>query len=335
MATPPNATVIIPTFDLGRWNHLVLAVTSVEAQTCPPVELIICVDHNPDLRRRCEERWGRCKSDARFPVVVVSNRFEHSQQAVTTHERAHGSKRRFGAGSNRNTGAEVARGDILVFLDDDAAAEPTWLEYLLAPFENPHTVAVGGAPLPRYETARPRWFPANFDWVFGCAYAGMPTELGPYPRLIGANMSVRRESFNEVGGCQSIDFDDLDLCLRLEPKRDIRRLMYEPRAVVHHFVPKERVSWRYFWRRCFFVNREKVEVFGDLGSAADMGAESKFVIRAFSAQLVTDADDLLHGRIAGLSRIGAMFIGILMAAAGNLVGRYHWALRRRRLRFAS
>ena len=111
--------------------------------------------------------------------------------------------------------------------------------------------------------------------------------------------------------------------------------MYEPRAVVHHFVPKERVSWRYFWRRCFFVNREKVEVFGDLGSAADMGAESKFVIRAFSAQLVTDADDLLHGRIAGLSRIGAMFIGILMAAAGNLVGRYHWALRRRRLRFAS
>ena len=198
------------------------------------------VDHlrrpQPELVQRCEEHWG-AGTEAGFPIVVVPNRFEQSQ-VITTYERAHGSKRRFGAGWNRNTGAELARGDILVFLDDDAAAEPSWLEYLLAPFDDPRTVAVGGAPLPRYETERPRWFPANFDWVFGCASAGLPTELGPYPRLIGANMSVRRESYIAVGDCRSIDFDDLDLCLRLSQKDDPRRLMYEPRAVVHHFVPR-------------------------------------------------------------------------------------------------
>jgi hypothetical protein len=148
-------------------------------------------------------------------------------------------------------------------------------------------------------------------------------------------MAVRRESYNAVGGCQSIDFDDLDLCLRLSQKDGARRLMYEPRAVVHHFVPRERVSWRYFWRRCYFVNHEKVEVFAELGSAADMGAETKFVIRSFTAQLVTDADDLLRGQWAGLSRIGAMLVGISMAAAGNLMGHVHWALRHRRRRFSS
>ncbi len=330
---PPSvtATVIIPTFSLARWDQLVEAVSSVEAQLSPPVELILCVDHNPELEQRCQQRWGTAPSPAGFPILVVPNRFDQSQ-AITTYERAHGSKRRFGAGWNRNTGAELARGDILVFLDDDAAAEPTWLDYLLDPFDDPRTVAVGGAPLPRYETARPPWFPANFDWVFGCAYAGMPTRLGPYPRLIGANMSVRRATYNAVGGCRSIDFDDLDLCLRLRKKDEARRLMYEPRAVVHHFVPEDRVSWRYFWRRCFFVNQEKIEVFAELGGTADMGAESTFVIRSFTDQLASDAGDLLHGQSAALARIGAMFVGLAMAAAGNLVGRYRWALRRRRRR---
>lgn len=327
MPSSVTATVIIPTFSLGRWDQLVRAVSSVQAQHQSPVELIICVDHNPELARRCEERWGK-GTESDFPILVVPNRFEQTQ-FTTIYEKAHGAKRRFGAGWNRNTGAELAQGDILVFLDDDAAAEPSWLGYLLAPFDDPRTVAVGGAPLPRYETERPRWFPANFDWVFGCAYAGLPTALGPYPRLIGANMAVRRESYNAVGGCQSIDFDDLDLCLRLGRMSESQGLMYEPQAVVHHFVPKERVTWRYFWHRCFFVNLEKVEVFGELGDAADLGAESTFVIRAFTAQLLADADDLLHGQWAGLSRIGSMFIGIFMAASGNLVGRYRWARRRR------
>ena len=65
-----------------------------------------------------------------------------------------------------------------------------------------------------------------------------------------------------------------------------------------------------------------------------MGAESQFVIRSFTAQLMTDASDLLHGRLVGLSRMGAMFVGIFMAAAGNLLGRYRWTLRRRRRRFS-
>ena len=323
-----TATVIIATYNLSRWDLLVESVGSVEAQTCPPIELILCVDHNETLLQRCEAYWSTRESVAGFPIRVVPNRFEQSQTGGGVHERAHGSKRRFGAGQNRNTAAELARGDILVFLDDDAVAEPSWLKYLLAPFEDPCTVAVGGAPLPRYETGRPRWFPANFDWVFGCAYAGMPAELAPYPRLIGASLSVRRETFNDIGGFHSIDFDDLDLCLRLALKSEACRLMFEPRAIVHHVVPEQRVSWRYFWRRCFFVNREKVEVFSEFGSAASMGAESQFVVRAITAQLVADVDDVLHGRFFGLPRMGAMFIGISMAAAGNLVGRFRSVVHR-------
>ena len=144
----PTATVIIPAYTLDRWELLSNAVASVEAQTRPPIEVLICIDHNPELLARCQKHWGPKSSSSPFPIRVVANRFEQDGGAEG-HVKAHGSRRRFGAGWARNSGAEIAAGDILVFLDDDAAAAPDWLEHLLAPYGDPKTAAVGGAPLPR------------------------------------------------------------------------------------------------------------------------------------------------------------------------------------------
>jgi cellulose synthase/poly-beta-1,6-N-acetylglucosamine synthase-like glycosyltransferase len=322
-----TATVIIPTFTLGRWGMLGDAVASVEAQTVSPIELIICIDHNQELLERCTERWGKHVSAAGFPVHVVANKFEQDDAGARAHVKAHGSRRRFGAGWARNSGAQDARGDILVFMDDDAAAEADWLARLLAPYQDPWTIAVGGAPLPAFETERPPWFPVNFDWVFGCSYEGLPKELAQVSHLIGANMSVRREVFEGIGGFHSIDFDDLDLCMRIAAYRPGYHLLYEPRAVVHHYVPAERVTWHYFWRRCFFVNCEKVAAFADMGKAANLRAERQFVSRAITLQAFAEITDALSGRGSALLRLGAIAIGVAMAGAGHVVGRIRllWA----------
>jgi GT2 family glycosyltransferase len=330
-SSTPTASVIIPAYTLNRWELLTSAVTSVEAQSRPPAELILCIDRNPELFERCVTQWGSSASFAGFPIHVVANRFAQDDEGAGAHLKAHGSKRRFGAGWARNSGAETALGDVLVFLDDDAAAEPDWLEHLLAPYEDSRTVAVGGAPLPLYETSRPPWFPANFDWVFGCAYEGLPKDLAPLAHLIGANMSVRRDVFEEIGGFHSIDFDDLDLCMRVAAHCPGQPLLYEPRAVVHHYVPAQRVEWRYFWRRCFFVNREKVEAFADMGEAANIRAEREFVRRAVTEQVAADVRDVRRGDWVGISRLGAMIVGMVMAASGHLVGRMQLFLQRRSL----
>jgi hypothetical protein len=44
----------------------------------------------------------------------------------------------------KNAGAEVARGEILIFLDSDAVPEDGWLNALVAPFDDPQVVAVNG-----------------------------------------------------------------------------------------------------------------------------------------------------------------------------------------------
>src|SRR5207245_11307143 len=99
----------------------------------------------------------------------------------------------------RDSVAGAARGDIIVAFDDDAWPEPDCLEHLLAPYGDPAVVAVGGKTVPEFETRRPQWFPRSMDWIFGCAYEGLPTTLAPTPRLIGANMSVRSSAFRALG----------------------------------------------------------------------------------------------------------------------------------------
>ena len=140
------------------------------------------------------------------------NQFEQDA-GVGTHLKAHGTKRRFGAGWARNSEAAIATGEVLVFMDDDAFADPNWLEQLLEPYLDPKTMAVGGPPLPVYESSRPDWFPANFDWVFGCAYRGMPTTLAPISHMIGANMSVRRSALDRwVAFNQSTSMISISVC---------------------------------------------------------------------------------------------------------------------------
>jgi hypothetical protein len=183
---------------------------------------------------------------------------------------------RFGAGPARNTAAEAIDPDVIAFMDDDAEAYSYWIEQLLRVFADPSVVAVGGPPLPLYETGRPSWFPANFDWVFGCAYEGLPSEIAPLRHLIGANMSVRRSALSAVGGFLGSDFDDLNLCMRLSARFGVQSIYYTPYAV-RHYVPRERVTWRYFWRRCYIVNREKIRVFRQMVSASNLAAERESV----------------------------------------------------------
>ena len=148
----------------------------------------------------------------------------------------------------------------------------------------------------------------------------MPTTLGPLSHLIGANMSVRRTAFERVKGFHSIDFDDLDMCMRLAFTFPDSQILFEPDAVVHHYVPAERVAWRYFWKRCFFVNRTKVETFSEMGSAANLGAEMAFVRRALTVQVRSALEESRSGESGAFGQLFAMLIGIFLAGLGNGVG---------------
>ena len=312
-----SVAVAIPAFTMDRWELLVRAVESIRDQTVHVEEVVLCIDNNLELLERAQDKW-RETSD---PVVtVIPNRHGVDHQRVSLHETAHGSRRRFGAGSARNTAADRVRADVMAFMDDDARAEPDWIERLLEVFASPSVVAVGGPPIPDYETSRPDWYPGNFDWVFGCAYDGLPISVQPLRHLIGANMAVRQTAFDAVGGFVGSDFDDLNLCMRLIERFGVENVIYTPFARVRHYVTAERVTWRYFWRRCYFVNREKVRVFRHIGTAANLVAERQFVIHALTKQSRATLRSLRHGDTRALRVLGAMIAGIGLAGLGHVCG---------------
>jgi glycosyltransferase involved in cell wall biosynthesis len=304
-----TADVVICTYTAQRWDLLVASVRSALAQTQLPERLIICVDHNLELYERCRGEWGELAN-----VIVVQNKFAGR------------------LGSARNTALLHCGADIVAFLDDDAAAAPDWLERLLAVYADPAAVAVGGAPRANYGAPRPSWFPADYDWVFGCHYRALPDRLAPVRHLIGANMSVRREAILAEGGFHADDHDDMDLSHRIAHTHGAAAVLYEPRAEVRHYVAPQRLTWQYFWRRCFSVNRSKVGAFADLGAAGNLGAELRFGVGVLVA-LVPALFSALTGRAGRTGRLRqavVAVIGLALAASGHLVGRAELALGRHR-----
>lgn len=327
--SPVTASVVIPAFTFDRWEHIVRAVEGVQAQTRPPVELILSIDRNPQLLRACQERWEA--TSLTVPVRVVAND-SGWQPRINTEANSDGVTRGYGGGSARNAGAALATGDVIVTFDDDAWPEPDCLEFLLRPYDDPAVVAVGGKTVPNFETSRPTWFPRTFDWIFGCAYEGLPTDLAPTPRLIGANMSVRSSAFRSLGGFRAVDFDDLDMCTRLAYEFRDSTILFEPRAIAHHYVPAKRVTWRYFWTRSFLVNRDKVPAFAEMGDAASLAAEISFVVRTLRSHLTHAARGIFTGNAGEILQFGAATIGIALAGLGNLVGKIQLLAANRRSR---
>ena len=275
-APPVTASVVICVYTEKRWDDIVGAVESVAAQDVRPVETIVVVDHNPALLDRAREAF------APAGVQVVPN--AHKQ----------------GLSGARNTAVELAEGEVVVFLDDDAAARPGWLRALLEPYADPAVAGVGGVAHPRFPADRPVTLPGDapadrdatgeLDWVVGCTYTGQPTAQAEVRNLMGCNMSLRAEVFKRVGGFAEdigrigknpLGCEETELCIRARQayKADGRtiKILFEPRAVVDHRVSADRVEWAYLRRRSWAEGLSKAAVSKLVGSDDALSTERGYV----------------------------------------------------------
>jgi GT2 family glycosyltransferase len=297
-------SVVICAYTERRWDDIVAAVASVRAQTRPPARTILVVDHNPPLLKR---------AGAAFPDLrVVPN------------------AGRRGLSGARNTGVAHAAGDVVAFLDDDARAEPDWLERLAAGYSSPSVIGVGGAATPVWPARRPSWLPPEFDWVVGCSFAGMPTARAAVRNLIGANMSFRREVLGTVGGftdgigrvgSRPLGCEETELGIRLRQWRLGVRLVYEPDAVVRHRVTADRAAWRYFCSRCYAEGLSKAMVSRLVGARDALETERRYVRSVLPRAVARGLDPRRRDRAAGIASACAVLAGLGLTAAGYARGR--------------
>ncbi|BBZ79184.1 hypothetical protein MANY_45210 [Mycolicibacterium anyangense] len=297
-----SCAVVICVYTEDRWDEILESVESVRAQDPPPHELIVVVDHNPALQARLIERLP--------DVRVVPN----------SHER--------GLSGARNTGVDLTTGDVVVFLDDDAAAHPGWLAGLARHYQDPNVLGVGGRIDPRWATQRPAWWPPEFDWVIGCSYVGQ--KPGVVRNVIGANASFRRKLFAEGGfasdigrtalisrpvGCEETEF-----CIRANTTYPDGVFLFDDTAAVSHHVPAARQSFSYFRTRCYSEGLSKAQVTRLVGAGAGLSSERTYTRVALPTGVARGIGDTFRGQAAGLLRAAAIVIGLGYTTFGYLVG---------------
>lgn len=302
----PDVTVVVCAYTIERWADLVAAMASIAAQDPAPTQTILVTDHNAELAERAR---------AEFAGVCV---FENEQQR--------------GLSGARNTGLAHSESDVVAFLDDDAVALPGWLDALTGDYADPTVIGVGGAALPVWPGAAPRWLPDEFSWVIGCSWIGLPEEAAGVRNLIGCNMSFRREVFDEIGsftlgigrvGKVPVGCEETELCIRLHQHRPDALLLYDPQVRVLHKMSVDRRSWRYFRARCYAEGLSKALVAGRVGSTDGLASERAYVLRTLPAGVVRGCTDALRGRdAAGIARAGAIVAGLAITATGYARGRW-------------
>jgi len=164
-----------------------------------------------------------------------------------------------GISAARNCGIHAARGEFVVFMDDDQKMEEHYLSLVEEQFETTQATCICG-PIHYYNAENlPAWLPPLLEDT-GQFYAGdkikaiKSTEI----ELHGGNMAFRRDALVESGGFnpqlgrigeQLIAGEEPELQARLEAAG--KTIMYTPALVQYHYLRPDRLTKKY-WRRHYF-----------------------------------------------------------------------------------
>lgn len=232
-----------------------------------------------------------------------------------------------------NAGAAAARGEALVFLNNDTEPRPGWLAALLAHADRYPAADVVGVKL-----VFPTGAVQHAGVVIGQdgyphnLYAGLPEgrpEVNRRRRLqavTGACMLVRRQAFAALGGFDRgflNSLEDVDLCLRAGARGG--EVHYCPEAVVVHLESASRgrsdrfersvALYRERWRET--VRRDDLEVYAEDGL---LGVEyaASYPLRLTVSPQLASVDDARHDELEPLLEAYARQVSDLLAEVMRL-----------------
>ncbi len=236
-------SVILCTYNRDRYIFNVLQ--SIAEGDLPHSEYeIVLVDNNSNDNTKAEcDRFVERYPDIKFNYCV---------------------ERQQGLSYARNCGIRQAKGDLLVYVDDDALVNKEYLSTYADFFaRNGNAVAAGGPILPQYDGCEePEWMSHyTRQLVTGKLYLGEREREFPHDAFPGGgNAAYRKSVFDAVGlfnvelgrkGNSLIGAEEKDLFDKMTSRG--MKFYYLPTAILYHLIPPKKLTKDYFNRLTYGI----------------------------------------------------------------------------------
>ena len=253
-SAPIKVTVAIPTYN--RADFLRQTLEGITAQQFPRdhFEILVIDNNSKDHTKSVVEAFGSAQPAPRY-IHEPKQGLDHA----------------------RNRAIEEARGEIIVFGDDDILVQPDWLAQMAVPLLADGAArrigAVGGEVSPVFPHGLPDWVR---EWH---APLGFRSDAGPLEGQhspMGANFAFPKWVFEQLGPFHTaLDraagnyFSGGDSEMIRRVRAGGYEVWFAPAAAVKHQMPSSRTKFRYAARHAFDSARSRViDRAGQPGAAA-------------------------------------------------------------------
>jgi GT2 family glycosyltransferase len=217
----------------------------------PLVSIIIPTRDQRELLQQCLRSVEKETSYPQYEILILDNDSNEPEtlkylDAIAEKWRVYRYPGLFNFSAINNFGAAQARGDYLLFLNNDIQVIGSdWLIAMLEQAQRLEVGAVGGKLLYPDGRIQHAGVVLGIGGVAGHAFKYSPGDPPSYFSLSSvvrncsavsaACMMVRRQVFKEIGGLDErfrVAFNDVDLCLRLRQRGYL--IVYTPLALLYH-----------------------------------------------------------------------------------------------------
>ena len=260
MSVDLKVTVAIPTYN--RADFLRQTLVGITAQQFPRdhFEVLVIDNNSQDDTRTVVARFDGARPEPRY-ILETSQGLDYA----------------------RNRAIAEARGEIILFADDDILVEPDWIAQMTAPLladAAERIGAIGGEVIPVFPDGLPDWVR---EWHAPLAFRADTGPLESRHSPMGANLAFPKKVFDRLGMFHTtldraagnyFSGGDSEMVRRVRAAG--LEVWFSPAAAVRHQMPRSRTTFRYARRHAFDSARSRV-----IDRASQPGATRYLIGRLF------------------------------------------------------
>ena len=245
--------VVSHTPDLGFYR------VQYPVQGEPLVSVIIPNKDEKETLRTCLESLKKNTDYKNFEIIIVENNSTTDEifryyKELSKDPQIHllRWKKEFNYSAINNFGAAHAKGEYLLFLNNDIKTiNPDWMTEMLGVCQRPEVGGVGAKLIYPDNTIQHAGCVIGMGGIAGHMFVDMPAERTGYlhkasllqdmSAVTAACLMMKKEIFEKVGGFTpelAVAFNDVDLCLKVREENAL--IVYDPYAKLYHMESKTR-----------------------------------------------------------------------------------------------